>query len=85
MAPGVAVGVGTGVAPPPLPNPFGGVAVVKLDHATAPVGALTDGAVPHALNVVVKDATTPAPEMVDEYVIGRSVLGVMSRYPVPAG
>jgi hypothetical protein len=64
MAPGVAVGAG--VAPPPLPNPFGGVAVVKLDHATAPVGAVTDGAVPQALNVAEKETTTPTPEMVEE-------------------
>ena len=46
MAPGVAVGVGAPAGVPPLPYPPGGTAVVKLDQATAPVGALTDGAVP---------------------------------------
>jgi len=63
MAPGVAVGAAAGVLP--LPYPPGGAAVVRLDHATAPVGALTDGAIPHALKVVVDRSTTPPPEKVE--------------------
>jgi len=39
--------------------------VVKPDHATAPVGALTVGAVPHALKVVVNVWTTAPLESVD--------------------
>ena len=59
MAPGVAVGPAAGVLP--LPYPPGGTAVVRLDQATAPVGALTDGAISQALKVVVNvNATAPA-------------------------
>jgi hypothetical protein len=39
--------------------------VVRPDHATAPVGALTVGAVPQALKVVVNVSTTAPAEMVD--------------------
>jgi hypothetical protein len=80
----VGVGVAAGVPPPPYCPP-GGTTVVRVDQPTAPVGALTEGAVPQALKVVVKVRTTPPPETVDLYVIGRSVLGAMSIDPVPGG
>ena len=56
--------------------------MVKLDHAMAPVGPLTVGAVPQALKVVVNEAPL---ESVDLYLIGRSVPVAMSSDPVPTG
>jgi hypothetical protein len=85
MAPGVALGVGAPAGVPPLPYPPEGAAVVKLDQAIAPVGALTEGGVPQALKVVVNVRTTAPPEIVDVSIIGRSVLGATSSDPVPAG
>jgi hypothetical protein len=65
-----------------MPYPPGGTAVVKLDHATAPVGAFTVGAVPQALKVVVEAAP---PESVNLKLRGRSVRVEMSSDPGPTG
>jgi hypothetical protein len=52
-APAAGVGVGAGVGVWPLPYPSGGSDVVRVGHATAVVGTVTEGAVPHAVNVSV--------------------------------
>jgi hypothetical protein len=60
--------------------------VVRVDQATTvPLGALTVGAVPQLLNVVLKVKVVPPAETVDVYVMGRSELEAMSSVPVPAG
>ena len=57
--------MGDAAGVPPLPYPPGGATALKLDQAIAPVGALTDGADPQALKVVVNVRTAPPPETVD--------------------
>jgi len=47
--PGLGVGVGAAVGVSPLPYPSGGAAVESDDQATAPVGTVSAGAVPHRL------------------------------------
>jgi hypothetical protein len=79
------VGVGPDAGTPPSPYPPGGAAVVSVVQATEPGGALTEGAVPQALNVVVNDRTTPPPEIIDVYAIGTPVFGATSSDPVPGG
>lgn len=64
MGVGVGAGAGAGNPPPPYPPPAG-TAVVNVDQATAPAGALTDGAVPQPLNVVVNARVVPPAEIVE--------------------
>lgn len=55
------------------------------DQATAPAGAVTVGAVPHALNVVVLVTEAPLTVKLDEYSRGTFDVGATSSCAVAAG